>query len=83
MRGMRPIIGFIPEDGEASKIIKTTRTGEYCSSADIDKMKSLMLKFYSRWESDKIAYDPDLKAISDYDRRMLTGELAHILNELA
>ncbi len=80
IRGGRPVIGFIPEDGEAAEIIKRTRSGWFCSSADIPAMKSLLQVIHRRWRDNKWDFNPDRKGIERYDRRRLTGELSLFLN---
>jgi hypothetical protein len=80
IRGKRPIIGFIPEDGEAAGIIKSTCAGEYCSPNDFDKMKSLLLKYYEQWKQGKIEFNPDENEIRKYDRKLLTSKFAEVLD---
>ncbi|MBD3233330.1 MAG: hypothetical protein GF315_06355 [candidate division Zixibacteria bacterium] len=80
IRGARLVIGFVPEDGEAARIIDSTSAGEYCSPNNIGKMKSLILKYYSCWEKDKLPYSPDKNEIRKYERKILTGKLSEVLN---
>ncbi|MCP4634634.1 MAG: glycosyltransferase family 4 protein [candidate division Zixibacteria bacterium] len=82
MRGNRPIMGFLPEDGEAARIIETTGTGRFCSSGDKEKMKKLIIQFHSEWENGYIKYKPNYEEIKKYDRRLLTSKLAGVLNGL-
>jgi glycosyltransferase involved in cell wall biosynthesis len=81
LRGNRPIIGFIPGDGEAAAIIKSTATGRYCDPDDEGKMKSLFLDYYRQWESGRFDYKPNREVIDSYDREALTGKLSEVLNE--
>lgn len=81
LRGNRPIIGFIPEDGEAAAIIKSTATGPYCGPDDEGKMKSLFLDYYRQWENGRFDYKPNREVIDSYDRKALTGKLADVFEE--
>ncbi|PJA27391.1 MAG: hypothetical protein CO189_07150 [candidate division Zixibacteria bacterium CG_4_9_14_3_um_filter_46_8] len=82
VRGRRPIIAFIPEDGEAADVIRATNTGEYCAPNSPEKMKAMLLKYYSRWENDEFNYRPNFDEIDKYNRKALTAKLAKVLDEV-
>ncbi len=83
IRARRPILAFVPEDGEAAQIVKETNTGEVCTPSEPEKMGDLIAKFYSQWQDCDIKYHPNKDAIRKYDRKALTAQLAGIFDNFA
>lgn len=75
-----PILGIVPEGGEAAKIIERTGTGTAVSSkrgaaAAYEALKA----FYLAWKAGRTLIAPDAAAIAHYDRRSQAMRLARVL----
>ncbi len=78
----RPILCIGPKDGDAARIIKETKTGIIADFNEKTKIKSEILTFYKDFLSNKIDNKYKGKNIDKYSRKVLTGDLALLLNEI-
>lgn len=79
-----PMLGIVPEGGEAAKIIERTRTGTAVSSKRGAQAAYEALKtFYLAWKEGRTMVDPDAAEIANYDRRAQTMRLARVLENPA
>jgi glycosyltransferase involved in cell wall biosynthesis len=77
----RPILFIGPEDGEAAKIIASTRTGTVVPN-EADRIFERLLSLHSAWSVGFPDWRPDRGAIAAFDRRRQTAQLASIFDSL-
>lgn len=75
-----PIICIAPPDGDAAQIVNETRSGKVYDFNDINNLVPGLKKYYSDFKSGSL----QLKStdINKFDRKVLTGKLVEVLNEL-
>jgi len=76
----RPILAIGSTDGDAAAILHETRAGLTCEFQDEEAMKSVILDYYSRYKKGSLT--GQTQSIEHYSRRMLTKDLAILLNTL-
>ena len=74
-----PIMAIVPQGVEAD-IIKRTRTGFIAEPNDVNSVKGLLYELYERYKKGALRIDPDQEEVSKYDRKILTGKLAHVFD---
>ncbi len=72
----RPILALVPPHGAAAQLIRDTRTGTVVDPLDVGGISQTLAVLYDAWAAERIAFEPDENKIRQYDRRMLTGNLA-------
>jgi glycosyltransferase involved in cell wall biosynthesis len=77
----RPIICIGSPTGDSSKIIHQTGTGKTIGFKNLDEIKIEMLELFAKFEKGE-SFSPDQEKINSYSRKMLTGKIANLLNEL-
>ncbi len=77
----KPILALAPP-GAACDLILEARAGEVVSPDDIDEIANQLYMFYTKWERGTLHLNSDLSVIQRYDRRLLTQQLAGILDSL-
>ena len=73
----RPIIAIGPKDSDFEEIIKTTNTGVFFTYDKKEKLKSLILEYYSLYKDDKLKVFP--VGLQEYSRRNLTEKLVKLI----
>ena len=72
----RPILALVPPNGAAAKLIDETKTGVIVDPLDVNEISRTLAMLYDAWAAGGIQFGPDDNKIRQYDRRMLTGNLA-------
>ena len=76
----KPILCIGPENGDAARIIRETRSGSVVDFEDVEKLKQVIVYYYKLYKSG------DLKTlnieIEQYSRKSLTNDMAKVLNQL-
>ncbi|HTB30521.1 MAG TPA: glycosyltransferase family 4 protein [Bacteroidia bacterium] len=76
----RPILCIGPKGGDADKILEETKGGLISGYEDSQTLEANILYFYNKY---KQGYLPcESVNIEKYSRKMLTGEVAEVLNEI-
>ena len=79
----RPILGLVPEDGDAARIIREAKAG-FVLPFDPEKMKTALRRIFADWKAGKFReFEPDRKFIEQYERRHLIQRTVEILDQLA
>ena len=81
MASGRPILGIGPEDGDSARILNETQTGVVVDFDDKEKMKSVILDFYNKFQENQLVTKYN-EEVGKYSRRNLTKEFAKLLNSL-
>jgi glycosyltransferase involved in cell wall biosynthesis len=80
----KPIIAIAPENGAASKIIRSLNAGTVVSPRNVSGIKKAITDFYQQWTKNKtVTTAARVGDIKRYDRKVLTGKLAEIFEKVA
>jgi len=75
------IIASVPEKGGAAAVVRSLDAGVVVRPGDIDGLKRAIREFYGKWlRGEQIPEVSD--RVNIYDRRLLAGELAKVLDEV-
>lgn len=74
----RPIVAIGPEKADFASIIKETNTGTFFTYEDKDALKSQLISYFEAFQSQSLQVHAI--GLQKYSRRVLTQELATILN---
>ena len=81
MASGRPILCIGPEDGDAARILKETKTGTTIGFDNKDKMKQIILDYYQQYVTDGLPNN-EITSIENYSRKAMAGKFAVLLNEI-
>jgi len=76
----KPILACVPE-GAAAEVVRGVG-GMVVPPDDVDAIKGALKAYYDRWRAGELSPLPE-EAVRMYDRRLLTGRLAGLLDSLA
>ncbi|MDD4013181.1 MAG: glycosyltransferase [Candidatus Omnitrophica bacterium] len=76
-----PVLGIVPP-GFESDLIRDTRTGFTAEANNVDSIKSTLEGIYRRYKTGVLGVDPEPEEIAKYDRKVLAGKLAAIMDAL-
>jgi glycosyltransferase involved in cell wall biosynthesis len=77
----RPILCIGPQGGDADKILEETKGGLISGYEDSQTLEANILYFYNKYKQGYLSCES--VNIEKYSRKMLTGEVAEVLNEIA
>jgi len=80
MMVMKPIIAFGPLEGEANKIITSSKLGKMFDYNDGINVKKQIIFLYKNWEKNKTC-KYDMEILKQYSRRNLTGKLVELFKD--
>ena len=75
----RPILAFGPRAADIAQIIRSTNTGAYFEYTEYDSLKIKLLKYFEDYKQHKLKSHPI--GLKQYNRKMLTGQLALLINK--
>jgi len=78
----KPVLGFVPLDGECAKLIKQTGIGKLSDPEDAAAIAELLGEAYSDFKSGFADHKPELSEIEKFDRMLLTKKLAEHLDSI-
>lgn len=78
----KPILALIPTEGEASKLIRETRSGIFISPDDRNRISETIFEMYSKYESNNLQINRHTSLMQRYERKYLTSELSKLFNAL-
>ncbi len=78
----RPILGILPKNGAAARLIEATGTGRVVSSPDGDRIANIFNELYTAREKHTFPkwFSPRAGEIKKYDAQTITQRLSEILN---
>lgn len=76
-----PILAIVPPGFEAD-LIKRSGTGFVAEPNDVDSVKNLLYELYQKYKKDTLKIQLNREEINKYDRKVLTGELAAVFDEV-
>ena len=78
----KPVLAIIPAKGAAAQLIRDTRIGLVADSDDVEQAMENIRQLYSGWENKTVNFAPDREKIAGYERKVLTGKLAEVFNQV-
>ena len=78
----RPIIGIVPKESEAARIINETRSGVVIQNGEPKSLAKAIGTFVNKWKKGERLIDQRREEVEKYTRRHLTSQLAAILDRL-
>jgi len=76
----RPILSIGPEDGDAAIILKDSEAGETAGYENETKMHSILNGYFTKFSEQRLESNTENRL--KYSRKVLTGEIADILNNM-
>jgi len=78
----RPIIAIAPQESAIAKLMQETKAGIVAHQTEIEKTGEIFLNYFNNWKRRTNLYEPNIEAISKYERRNSAKHLAELLNGL-
>lgn len=79
LRSGRPILALAPKGGVVDQTLRESGHGKAFLSTQTSKIKQMILEEYQRWEREEGTELLHSAAIEKFERRVLTGQLAQVL----
>ncbi len=83
MAANKPILAVIPEDGDAARIIRKTKTGIIADFEKIEDVKRAYFELYSKWKNKEPFAVADSIEVKKYNQAYLFRKLSEIINEVS
>ncbi len=77
LKAKRPILAIGPEQWEGGQIVEMTESGRYFTPNGAQSLKKVLLKWFRAYQEAGLTIHP--KGIEQYDRRVLTEQLAKVI----
>ena len=77
----KPVIALVDTQGEAARILGRTKAGYVADPGDRDAIKQMLLSIFDNWAAGSLPM-PDKEEVKQYDRKNLTGKLAHLFERV-
>jgi glycosyltransferase involved in cell wall biosynthesis len=77
----RPILAVAPPESSTADVLELTRAGWLARADDVENVACALRQAFAAHQTDG-ALSPDASALARFDRRMLAGDLARILDDL-
>lgn len=77
----KPIITIAPE-GAVAEVIRETGSGLVADARDIERIADIVFTFYQAWKEKRPAIQQNRDAITRYERKEITRQLASLLDEV-
>jgi len=77
----RPVLCIGPKGGDADKILTETKGGLISGYEDSETLEANILYFYTKYKAGNLPCESE--NIERYSRKMLTGEVAEVLNTIS
>ncbi len=77
----KPILAIGPDTGDSARIVRETKSGTIAGFHEVDMMANLIEEGYQNFV-DKKSENVSANEIDQYSRKVLTGQMADLLNDL-
>jgi len=79
----KPVLALVPEDGDATKIIREAKAG-FILSYEQEEMKQQLGAIFRQWDQGGFKnFSPQQQYVNQFERRKLAEKLANIFDEIA
>ncbi len=75
-----PILGIVPQNGEAGKLIESLKAGKVVSPENISGIEEAILYYYREFESGKSFLKTETVELNKFERKYLTSKLAQLFD---
>lgn len=82
LRSYKPVLALVPTGGAAADILRKAGTGLIYDSSDVEEVKKGLLELYKMWQEGRLKVTPDKNYIAQYNRKVLTQQLADLFDEV-
>jgi hypothetical protein len=79
----KPILAIVPPESVTAQLILDSHAGMVVDPENIEEISAGILAFYYAWQKGTLKVDVDQNLVNRFDRKVLTGQLAEILNHLS
>ena len=79
----RPILGAVPADGAAARLIEEVRAGVVAPADDVDALQAALLELHGRWKRGELEVELTPEARERVSRRARVAELAGLVRDVA
>lgn len=79
----KPILATVNPDGEVRRLLEELRAGWWAGSRDVEGIRRLFVEVATRSDALLASYQPDLKKIAQYERKILAQRYAGLLHSIA
>ncbi len=81
--GGKPILGTVHPEGETRRLLDELRAGWWAGNHDVEGIRQLFLDAAARGNRIRSEFQPDLKKIAQYERKVLAQRYARLLHYIA
>lgn len=78
----RPILALVPPRGVVAKLINECRGGVVVDPDDVPEIERSLGNYYRDWKEGNLRINPNRDVIKLYERKLLTSQLARVLDGL-
>lgn len=78
----RPILGIMPSDGVAAKLINDNNIGLAVNHNEVDKIEDFIYSEYKKFKNGENLNTNSIEKCKQYDRRVLTKELSKVFDNI-
>jgi len=78
----KPILAIVPKESFAARIVQLTESGTVIAPQEIGKIEEVILSHYRRYYENKIDFQTDEEAISQFERKHLASKLVSLFNQV-
>ena len=82
LKAGKPIVGIMPKDCEAAKILRRSGLGFIHESHDIEGLRDTLIRLWEAWRENQPLVKPNQVVIQDFSLQRLPAKLAHVLQEV-
>ena len=75
-----PILAFVPQSGEAGRLIESLKAGKVVSPENISGIEEAILYYYREFESGKSFLKTETVKLNKFERKYLTSKLAQLFD---
>jgi len=75
-----PILAFVPQSGEAGRLIESLNAGKVVSPENISGIEETILYYYREFESGKSFLKTETVKLNKFERKYLTSKLAQLFD---
>jgi len=81
--GGKPILGAVHPEGETRRLLEELRAGWWAGNQDVAGIRQLFIDAAARGNSFGALFQPDIKKIAQYERKVLAQRYAALLHAIA
>ncbi len=76
----KPIIAIAPQESAIAALLRETKSGKTAHQTEIEKTCDIFMELFKSWKNGSGSFNPDEKAVKNYERRESAKKLAELLD---